>query len=45
MRSLMDLYYEFTDAVSLEDIQKWYSEDNGGKEFPVPKVKAVTASW
>ncbi len=39
MRSLMDLYYEFTDAVSLEDIQKWYSEDNGGKEFPVPKVK------
>lgn len=39
MRSLMDLYYEFTDAVSLEDIQKWYSEDNGGKPFPVPKVK------
>jgi len=39
MRSLMDLYYEFTDAVSLEDIQRWYSEDNGGKPFPVPKVK------
>ena len=39
MRSLMDLYYEFTDAVSLEDIQKWYSEDNKGKEFPVPKIK------
>lgn len=39
MRSLMELYYQFTDAVSLEDIQRWYSEDNGGKEFPVPKLK------
>ncbi len=39
MRSLMELYYQFTDAVSLEDIQRWYSEDNSGKEFPVPKLK------
>ncbi|HEY6612774.1 MAG TPA: PLxRFG domain-containing protein [Pseudomonas sp.] len=39
MRSLMDLYYEFTDAVSLEDIQQWYSEDNDGARFPVPEVK------
>jgi N12 class adenine-specific DNA methylase len=39
MRSLMDLYYQFTDAVSLDDIKKWFAEDNKGKQFPVPKVK------
>lgn len=39
MRGLMELYYQFTDAVSLQDIQRWYSEDNGGKPFPVPKLK------
>lgn len=39
MRSLMDLYYQVTDAVSLDDIKRWYAEDNGGKPFPVPKVK------
>ena len=39
MRSLMDLYYSFTDAVSIDDIKKAYREDNPGKEFPVPKVK------
>lgn len=38
MRSLMDLYYSVTDAVSIEDIQKWYMEDKG-KRFPVPEVK------
>lgn len=38
MRALMELYYQFTDAVSLEDIQRWYAEDNGGREFPAPKV-------
>ena len=39
MRSLMELYYSFTDAVSNEDIKKWYAEDHDGKEFPLPKVK------
>jgi N12 class adenine-specific DNA methylase len=39
MRSLMDLYYSFADAVSIDDIKSAYAEDNPGKEFPVPKVK------
>jgi N12 class adenine-specific DNA methylase len=39
MRSLMDLYYSFADAVSNDDIKKWYKEDNDGAEFPIPKVK------
>ncbi len=39
MRALMDLYYSFTDAVTIDDIKKWYAEDNGGKQFPVPRVK------
>ena len=39
MRSLMDTYYGFTDAVSIDDIKKWFAEDNNGKPFPVPKVK------
>lgn len=39
MRSLMDLYYSFTDSVSNDDIKAAYIEDNGGKEFPLPKVK------
>jgi N12 class adenine-specific DNA methylase len=39
MRALMELYYSFTDAVPQEDITKWYAEDNGGKPFPVPRVK------
>lgn len=39
MRSLMDLYYSFTDSVSQEDINNWYAEDNNGAEFPIPKVK------
>lgn len=39
MRNMMDLYYTFTDAVTNDDIKKWYREDNSGKEFPIPKVK------
>ncbi|HOV58495.1 MAG TPA: LAGLIDADG family homing endonuclease, partial [Rhodanobacteraceae bacterium] len=39
MPELMKLYYSFTDAVSLDDIKRWYAEDNGGKRFPVPAVK------
>lgn len=39
MRSLMDLYYSFTDAVTIDDIKQWYAEDNPGKTFPVPSVK------
>lgn len=39
MRALMDLYYSFTDAVTIDDIKQWYAEDNGGKQFPVPRVK------
>ena len=39
MPELMKLYYSFTDAVSLDDIKKWYAEDNGGKRFPVPAIK------
>lgn len=39
MPELMKLYYSFTDAVSLDDIKRWFSEDNGGAAFPVPKVK------
>jgi len=38
MRSLMDLYYQVTDAVSLDDIKQWYAEDNPGKSFPVPRI-------
>ncbi len=39
MRALMDLYYSFSDSVSNEDIQRWFREDNPGREFPIPKVK------
>lgn len=39
MRSMMDLYYQFTDAVSIDDIKKWYAEDNNGERFPVPALK------
>ena len=39
MRSLMDLYYSVTDAVTIEDIKKAYAEDNPGQQFPVPTVK------
>lgn len=39
MRSLMELYYSFTDAVPQEDISRWYTEDNNGRPFPIPRVK------
>jgi len=39
MRSLMELYYSVTDAVTQGDLDKWYAEDNKGERFPVPKVK------
>ncbi|MGL5156269.1 MAG: PLxRFG domain-containing protein [Aeromonas veronii] len=39
MRALMDLYYQVTDAVSLDDIKSQYAADNKGAPFPVPKVK------
>ena len=39
MRSLMDLYYSFTDSVSNDDIKKAYAEDNNGAKFPIPSVK------
>lgn len=39
MRSLMELYYSFTDAVSNDDIKRWYAEDNPGKRFPIPDVE------
>lgn len=38
MRSLMDLYYSFTDSVSNDDIRKAYAEDNNGEKFPIPDV-------
>lgn len=38
MRSLMDLYYSFTDAVDNDDIKKAYAEDNHGEQFPIPRV-------
>lgn len=39
MPELMALYYQFADAVTLDDIKQWYSEDNGGAKFPVPTIK------
>lgn len=39
MRSLMDLYYSFTDSVDNDDIKSAYSEDNDGQQFPIPRVK------
>lgn len=38
MRSLMDLYYQFTDAVTNDDIKRWYKEDTG-LDFPIPAIK------
>lgn len=38
MRSLMELYYSFTDAVDNDDIKKAYAEDNDGAAFPIPRV-------
>lgn len=38
MRSLMDTYYSFTDAVTNDDIKKVYAQENNGAEFPLPRV-------
>lgn len=38
MRSLMDLYYSFTDSVDNDDIKAAYAEDNDGAAFPIPRV-------
>jgi N12 class adenine-specific DNA methylase/ribosomal protein S18 acetylase RimI-like enzyme len=39
MRSLMDLYYSFTDSVDNDAIKAAYAEDNNGAAFPIPQVK------
>ncbi|CAB4144822.1 SNF2-related, N-terminal domain containing protein [uncultured Caudovirales phage] len=38
MKALMDLYYSVTDAVTLQDLQDAFAEDNPGKKFPVPDI-------
>jgi N12 class adenine-specific DNA methylase len=38
MRSLMDLYYSFTDSVDNDAIKRAYAEDNHGAAFPIPRV-------
>ena len=43
MKSLMDLYYSVADAVTQEEIEKAYAEDNPGKEYPLPKVASKLA--
>lgn len=39
MRALMELYYSIADAVTQQDINTFYAEDNNGDRFPVPLVK------
>lgn len=41
MKSLMDLYYSVSDAVTNEDIKAAYTEDNPGKKFPIPEVASA----
>jgi N12 class adenine-specific DNA methylase len=43
MKSLMDLYYSVSDAVTIEDIKKAFAEDNPGQKFPVPEVASARA--
>lgn len=38
MRTLMNLWYQFTDAITNEDIQRVYKEQTG-EDFPIPAVK------
>lgn len=40
MRSLMDLYYTVSDAVTLQDMKDDFARANPGKTFPVPKVRS-----
>ena len=37
---VMQLFKEFTDSVTQEQVQQNYREDNAGAEFPIPKVKS-----
>jgi N12 class adenine-specific DNA methylase len=39
MRSLMELYYSFTDSVDNDDIKTAYAEDHNGAKFPIPEVE------
>ena len=36
---IMQLYKQFTDSVTQEDVKRNYREDNNGAEFPIPRVK------
>lgn len=38
MPELMAMYYQFADAVTLDDIKLWYSQDNDGARYPVPRI-------
>ena len=35
---MMQLYKRYADTVTMADLKRMYSEANGGKEFPIPKV-------
>ena len=41
MRSLMDLYYSVSDAVTMDDIKSAYAEENPGSKFPIPEVRSA----
>lgn len=41
MRSLMDLYYSVSDAVTMDDIKAAYAEENPGSKFPIPEVRSA----
>ncbi|MFW9594631.1 MAG: DEAD/DEAH box helicase family protein, partial [Macromonas sp.] len=41
MRSLMDLYYSVSDAVTMDDIKAAYAEENSGSKFPIPEVRSA----
>ena len=36
---LLKVFDQVADTVTIEDIKKAYSEENNGKEFPIPKLK------
>lgn len=36
---LLKMFDQVSDAVTMDDIKKAYSEENGGAEFPLPKLK------
>ena len=41
MRSLMDLYYSVSDAVTMDDIKSAFAEENPGSKFPIPEVRSA----